>query len=162
MLLAGCGYQPVRYAKTTEGLPERTVAVETLRNDSFEPGVEILLSNALRQQFLRRGGLRLVNDPLAADLVVSGSVQHVSTLPTTFSAVILALQYDVTVSLTLQVKRRSGEVVRLDRGTVTNTEIYLASADIEVLRKNRDEALRRGADVLAERVHDVIDLQLFP
>ena len=31
-----------------------------------------------------------------------------------------------------------------------------------LLRKNRDEALRRGADVLAARVHDAIDLALFP
>jgi hypothetical protein len=35
-------------------------------------------------------------------------------------------------------------------------ESYLASADIEVQRKNREEALRKIAVVLAARIHDVI------
>ena len=36
------------------------------------------------------------------------------------------------------------------------TERYLASADIEATRKNRDEALRKVAVVLAVRIHDLL------
>ncbi len=35
-------------------------------------------------------------------------------------------------------------------------EYYLASADVEAMRKNRDEAIRRVAGVLAQRVHDTL------
>ena len=41
---------------------------------------------------------------------------------------------------------------------LTGTELYLASADLEAGRKNRREALRRVADVLAARVHDALGL----
>ena len=37
-----------------------------------------------------------------------------------------------------------------------DTERYLASADIEATRKNRDEAMRRMANVLAARAHDML------
>jgi hypothetical protein len=37
-----------------------------------------------------------------------------------------------------------------------DTERYLASADVEATRKNRGEAMRKMAEVLAARVHDLL------
>ena len=71
LLLAqgGCGYSVVRYGS---GLGDaRRVAIRGLTNDSFEPGVESLVSEALSHEFLRRGALRLVDTPETADLVIS-------------------------------------------------------------------------------------------
>ena len=39
-----------------------TIAIVTLENDSVEPGVEVVVTRALRQGFLRRGSARLVSD----------------------------------------------------------------------------------------------------
>lgn len=153
--VAGCGYQLVDYARPEDGRARR-VALPTLRNDSYEPGVELLVADALRREFLRRGAFQLTEDPEAADVVVSGSVRPLLTSSTSFSSVVMALEYQVNLTLVLQAKRADGSEVALDRRSLSETERYLASADVNALRRNREEALRRIASVLAVRVHDEV------
>jgi len=152
--MAACGYQLVGYGHPEGGA--RRVALPTLRNDSYEPGVELLVADALRREFLRRGAFQLTDDPAHADLVISGSVQRLQTTSTSFSSVVLALEYTVSMSLELHAKRADGSEVPLDSGSLRETERYLASADVAAMRRNREEALRRLASVLAVRVHDEV------
>ena len=152
--LGGCGYHFVRYGG---GLGEvRSVSIRTLRNESYEPGVERVVSDALRREFLRRGAVRLIDDPDSADLVLSGSVERVSIAGRSFDSVILALEFQLTLALDVQAIRRDGTRVAIDRRSMRETERYLASADVEATRKNREEAVRRVASVLAGRVHDAL------
>jgi outer membrane lipopolysaccharide assembly protein LptE/RlpB len=153
-VLNGCGYQLVNYARPEGGA--RTLALPTLRNDSYEPGVELLVADALRREFLRRGAFRLTSDSATADVVLSGSVLPLDTSSTSFSSVVLALEYQVTMALELQAMRRDGNPIPLEARSLRETERYLASADVEALRRNREEALRRLASVLAVRVHDEV------
>jgi len=149
-----CGYQLVDYARPESGA--RRVALPTLRNDSYEPGVELLVADALRREFLRRGAFQLTDDPAAADLVVSGSVLPIQTSSTSFSSVVLALEYQVTLALKLHAARADGIEIPLDSRSLRETERYLASADVAALHRNREEALRRLASLLAVRVHDEV------
>ncbi len=151
---SGCGYHfaPVRAG----GAPAGTIAVASLENDSYEFGVERQVADAIQRAFLRRGGLAVVDDPEAADLVVRGSVQPLQTSRRSFSSVRLVLEYEVTLALALEVARRDGTVLSLPGQLLSRTEIYQASADVEVTRKNRREALRRAAEVLADRLHDAL------
>ena len=151
---AACGYQLVDYARPESGT--RKVALPTLRNDSYEPGVELLVADALRREFLRRGAFQLTDDPSAADLVVSGSVLPIQTSSSSFSSVVMALEYQVSLALHLRAKRADGTEIALDSRSLRETERYLASADAGALRRNREEALRRLAGVLAGRVHDEV------
>jgi len=151
---AGCGYQLVNYAHPEGGA--RRVALPTLRNDSYEPGVELLVADALRREFLRRGAFQLTDDPATADLVVSGSVLPIRTSSTSFSSVVLALEYQVSLSLDLHARRADGSEIQLDPRSLRETEHYLASADVAAMRRNREEALRRLASTLAVRVHDEV------
>ncbi len=151
---AGCGYQLVDYARP-DGATRR-VALPTLRNDSYEPGVELIVADALRREFLRRGAFQLTDDPAAADVVLSGSVRPIRTNSSSFSSVVLALEFEVSLTLDLSAKRADGGEVALDPRSLSGTERYLASADVAALRRNREEALRRLASQLAERVHDEV------
>lgn len=158
LLAVACGYHVVRYGDLPGAA--RSVSVRTLQNDSTEPGVELLVSEALRREVLRRGGLRLVADPDDADIVIGGRVRPIQTTSKSFSSVILALEHTLTLSVDLEVERRGGEVIDLSRAPLRETEIYLASADVEVGRKNRQEALRRLSGLIAGRVHDALDREL--
>ena len=150
----GCGYSLVRYGS---GLGDaRRVAIRGLGNDSFEPGVEALVSDALAREFSQRGALRLVDDPAVADLVIGGTVKSVETRRRSFSSVLFALEYEVRIQLGLTIRQRDGVEVALDPHALTESERYLASSDVEVTRKYRQEALRRLAGVLAGRVHDAL------
>ncbi len=155
---AGCGYQVVRHRDPSGEL--QRVAIETLRNDSYEAGVEFLVTDALLREFLRRGAVRVVGDPENADLIVRGRVQPLVTVSRAFSSVALALEYQVTLDLDLTLTYRDGSDIPVPAHALSDSEVYLASADVEVTRKNRAEALRRVAAVLAERVHDTVSAGL--
>jgi hypothetical protein len=159
---AGCfaGYELVRYEKRLGDV--QTIAISALANESFEPGVEAIVSDALVTEFLRRGALQLVDDGAAADLVIGGAVEDVQIQSRTFSSIQFALEYAVTLRLRLDVRRRDGSEVKLDPRSFQDSELYFASADIEAMRKNREEAVRRVAVILAGRVHDSLFARAVP
>jgi hypothetical protein len=150
----GCGYKLVRYGGALGGVD--SMAIETLENESYDPGIEYVVSDALRREFLRRGAVRLTEDARGADLVLSGSVLPVEILGPSFSSVVLILEYEVTLTLVVRATRRDGSELPIGDEALRESERYLASADVEATRKNRDEALRRVAGVLAGRVHDAL------
>jgi len=160
LAFAGCGYSFVRYGS---GLGDvRRVAIRGLVNDSFEPGVETLVSDALAREFMRRGALRLVDSPETADLVIAGAVKRVDVKRRSFSSILFALEYEVRMELALGLTRRDGTEVAIDPNALVESERYLASSDLEVTRTNRQEALRRLAGVLAGRVHDALYERIAP
>jgi hypothetical protein len=149
---SGCGYSVVGYGSGFDGI--RTVAIETPANDTFVPGVEFVVADALRREFMRRGAVRVVADPASADLVLGGAVSKISASGRSFSSVVFSLEYQLALVLDLVARRADGEEIRIGPRSLEESEYFLASADIEATRKNRDEALRRIATVLAERVHE--------
>jgi hypothetical protein len=155
LAVSACGYRFVRHEASGSGADAR-VAIAGLRNDSFEPGLESVMNDALRREFVRRGALRVVDDPDGADLVIGGAVLPLLWSARSFSSVNFAIEYEVTLRLRLEVARSDGEKIPLDATAITESELYLASSDVEVTRKNREEALRRVAAALAGRVHDVL------
>lgn len=158
LVASACGYTPQRYA--TESGSKTRVAVKSLRNDTYQPGVDLLVSDAIRRQLLSRGGMRMVADPEAADVVISGKVSSIRTRSKSVSSVVLALEFTATMTLDLDLDMKNGVRVKLDPGTFRDSEIYLASADVEAGRKNRIEALRRLASLLAVRVLDTIEREV--
>lgn len=152
LALVGCGYSLVRYPKRGEAL---AVAVQTFQNKSYDPGFEILVSDALRRELARRGALRLVNNPGVASYILSGTIQSIDTGRRSFSSVVGTLEFEVQVALEVELSRPGTEIT-VDNRVLRESEAYLASADIEVTRKNREEALRHVAGVMATRIHDVI------
>jgi len=147
----GCGYAFVRTGGSLGDV--HSVAIPTPRNDSWEPGAEYVVAEALRSEFLRRKGVRLVEDPSSADLVLRGRIHRIGTRTASVDSTVLALEYEITLELDLEAKRSKGDDVPIDVSALRESERYLASADAEVTRKNRREALRQVASVLAARVY---------
>ena len=153
-LALGCGYRLAAGDLRDAG----SIAIVTPKNDAREPGYEQVMADALRRELLRRAGAHLAENPAHADLVVSGRIIQVDTAPRAFSSVVLALEYEANVSVELRARRGEQDVV--PAGRLSESERYLASADIEAQRKNRDEALRRVAAVLAARFLDQVGDQV--
>lgn len=155
MLAASCSsYSLVRY---DGGLGDvRSVAIVTPHNDSYEPGIEYVVADALRREFLRRRGVKLVQNQDAADLVIQGRVLSIRSRARSFSSVIQALEYEITLNVELLAKLSDGTEISIDARATRETERYLASADVEVQRKNRQEALREVSRLVAGRVYDAL------
>lgn len=158
--LAGCGYKLVSYQGALGDV--RRITIERLDNDSVAPGYGTMMTDALLREFQRRGAVQVVTDPEQADLVIGGRVLPLIAGARSFSAAILALEYQVTVTVDLVVRRRDGSRVPVDPAALTESEFYLASSDPEVAQTNRNEALRRVANVIAGRVHDSLYERLMP
>lgn len=156
----GCGYDVVRYRGAIPGA--ETLFIAPLSNESFEPGVETVVLDALRREALQRGGLRLVDDPEQADLLLGGRVRALNVSGRSFSSVVLTVEYEVFMSLDLTVKRRGGEAIPIDPRALNEHETYLASADVEAMRKNRRETIHRLAAILSDRVYDSLYVSAAP
>lgn len=160
LVALGCGYRsPATPAEAGQGAPARSssVAVVALRNDSPEPWLDRVVTDALRRELGLRAALRLEPDPGRADYVLRGRVLPLDLRSNSFSSFVVALEYQVTLSLELELLREAGDVIRLPPRSLSESDIYLASQDIEVTRTNRLEALRHLSDVLATRVADRIE-----
>lgn len=138
--------------------PATTIALLALRNDSPEPWLDRILTDAMRRELSARGDFDFVNDPGRADLLVRGRIRGIDTISRSFSRFVSALEYGVTLQLDLEVVLAGGDIVRLDPAMLSESDVYLASADVEVTRSNRLEVLRHLSDLLASRVADSIAL----
>lgn len=166
LVLSGCGYKTMLQGRDSSESVDSDraprLAVRALRNDSPEPWLDRILSDSLRREVGSRSTVRLVNDPAQAELVLRGRIRPLVTQSQSFSSFVAALEYSVTLQADLEIVRSSGEVIRLDPAMLTESDVYLASADIEVTRTHRLEALRRLSDVLASRVADTVELMQRP
>ena len=136
-----------------------TIDVMTFQNDTLEPGIELMLGSALRSEFARPGRFRSVGKSASPDYTLMGSVKSVSTSSRTLTTQIRAIEFTVVVRIDpVLVRNADGQKLRLDRLSRSADEVYLASFDLEISRKNREEALRRIAAVLADRIYDDVEV----
>ena len=170
--LAGCGYRnllepPEARQAARAGSSAGTslsgaassvrIAVLALRAESPEPWLDREVGDALRREFDLRGRFELVNDPARADYVLRGKILPVRMVGNSFSSFVVALEYKVTLSLVLELVRASGDIIRLSPRALAESDVYLASPDIEVSRTNKREAVRHLSDLLAVRVADSVE-----
>jgi hypothetical protein len=159
-LLAGCGYKAVRYDQALGDV--HRVAIQGFANDTFEPLADEIVSEAIMREFLHRGALEVVDDPGLADLIVVGRVTDALIARRSFSSVSFALEYEVRLALAVQITRPDGAIVYVDERSLSESELYLSSADLEVSRTYREEAMRKVATTLAGRLHDSLYERVAP
>jgi len=156
LFLPGCGYRLAAGDLRDVG----AVAVVTPRNEAGEPGLDRVVGDALRRELLRRSGARIADNPATADVVVSGRVLAVETSARALSSVVLVLEYETNVTVELEAARGGKMLIAATR--LQESERHLASADVEAQRKNREEAVRRVASMLAARFMDLLGDEVPP
>ena len=155
VLLAGCGYN---LAGTNTSLPPdvHTISVGKIDNRSREFGLEKSLGFAFEREMLRRGLVRVVNDPGAGDAVLSGTIRRFDTYPVSFDANDEALQYEATLVLDLTLRRqKDGQVLWEVRG-LREVEEYSASANVVITSSSQFQRGQLDAADLAK----LSDIQL--
>ena len=164
VLVFGCGYRsvlgpaPAEFAGAREPGEQTRIVVLALTNDSPEPWLDRIVTDAMRREMSARGGFRLVDERSDAELMLRGRVRPLNIRSKSFSGFVAALEYELTVALDLELVLESGQAIRLDPRVLSESDVYLASADIEVTRSNRLETIRRLSDLLSSRVADLIEL----
>jgi hypothetical protein len=157
LLAAACGYRLAGSARPF-GPEVRSIELRPFVNRTDEPDLERMLSDALVEEFDRRGALRPATSLASGDpgLRLSGTVQEFSVRPVAFSSVGLALEHEIRLVVRLDLARTGSDEPLWRNYRLSLTERFLGSADPGVHESNREQALRRMTSALAGRVHDAV------
>ncbi len=149
-LLAGC-YSPRPFLG--DGL--RTIALEGLENKTYEHGLGVLVTEALRDEFIFDGTLKVMEEA-QADLLLSGAVIYY-TLETLFygrDGRAKGYRLRIRTKLTLR-NLKTEEIVWQDRVIEGDARYLLAGPLAGTEAQARDEALK---DLAREVLCQTIDL----
>ncbi|MFQ5350765.1 MAG: LPS assembly lipoprotein LptE, partial [Thermoanaerobaculia bacterium] len=107
-LLAGCGYGLVG---RTSSLPEdiHNVFVQPLGNLTTRSQVDLLLTQAIGDEFVKRRRFNLISDRREADAVLTGVVTGFSERPVTFGGEGRGREYEIQITADMQFSRPGAE-----------------------------------------------------
>jgi len=146
-LLAGCGY---RFTAGGAPLPEglRSVCAPVFLNQTAEPALGVLFTEALRTQLLRAG---VAGGQGTCTGTIDGEVLSVSAGPTVLSNQVPPNPVSYRLQVTAQLRLRKDDRV-LSAVTISGSEDYLtatgSTADVLAPEAQRQAALRRLAETL--------------
>jgi outer membrane lipopolysaccharide assembly protein LptE/RlpB len=109
--LSRCGY---RLSGRGRDLPTgaATIAIPAFKNQTTRPQADQLVTFAVRDEFVRRSRLRLVESQDDADLLLEGTITAFSAAPISYSRAGAANQYEVRLALDARlIEIRSGVIV---------------------------------------------------
>jgi len=161
-LSAGCGYSVVD-ERAVFGPEVRIIQLGNLENRTTEIGFEAMLTDALQEEFVRRGVLvpQYGQGSDRAGLSLEGTIGRADIVPTAFSSVTLTLEDQVQIGISVSVQRLDDGKTVLDLRDLVYTERFLASADPQIYESNKEQALRRISARAASQIHDVLFQQRF-
>lgn len=162
LFYSGCGYS-FRADGRPVGINITSLAIPLIESSSSERGFEAEFTRVLRNEFISRGRVPL-KDIDEAEMTLKGTVIEVNTQPLTYNSVRQqvsgrVLTHETTSSrrLTLKlnirlVENNTGKTVWHDNSMVEE-ESFVVTADPLINRHNRQEAVKKIAKLLSERVY---------
>ncbi|MGD2096966.1 MAG: LPS assembly lipoprotein LptE [Desulfobacterales bacterium] len=146
---AGCGY---RFANQG-GFPGNTerLFVNVLDNKTQETGVENLVTAALLSELTLRKTHHLADKLADADVVLSGTVNHVNLRTISTSKSTVAAERRVTVMVSLTLRKTDGRTVWAV-SDISDSEAYRVNVNQQITDANRLMAIRVLSKRIAERV----------
>ncbi len=146
LFISSCSYQSVSLYQG------KSIAVPIFKNETYEPGIEVLTTNKIIEEFLVDGSLR-VEKKDNADLLLSGRITNYTRHPVAFDPdnTDEVIQYSISITLEATLKglekekviwkdKFSGKGFYYLKGTFQNTEKAVLK-----------EAIRKAAKKIVER-----------
>jgi outer membrane lipopolysaccharide assembly protein LptE/RlpB len=93
-----CGYRLSGRGNTLPAAA-RTIAIPDFKNQTSRPQAEQFITFAVREEFIRRSKLRLVEAQADADLVLEGTITAFKTEPLSYTAAGAANMYEVRLTM---------------------------------------------------------------
>ena len=168
ILSSGCGYQfkvegsgpVIGGGRAVEGVPVR-LALHTLKNNTFEPNLEFIYTDYLRQALESSGSATIVEEDLSADFVLNGAVVSVS-LPSLAFSQTQTQESRVKVKVRVKVKHRKTGEVRWAQTNTNSADFFVGASSsgsaggsgLQFNRVLQDRALEQAGQAVAEDLAD--------
>ena len=130
MLAAGCGY---RFAASGSGLPPsaKTIYVQPFGNRTRFTGINDEFMRHLKDEIADHSRLTLVDDPGAADLVLSGDILYVESLPASANPVSEPTSYTESISANATLAdAHSHQVIWTSSGFSANENVPVVASTV--------------------------------
>ena len=151
---AGCGYHFISgESDVLSGVS--SIAIPYFTNKTYEAGLERFLTEALIDEFVKSRMVAIV-DEANAGAVIRGQIEDFQEGVISYDKNDRALEYRVGVKLEVTLERKdTGEVLWRNK-ELYHFEDYRVSSEISVTEANKEQALRKIAAEIAERMHNSI------
>lgn len=132
LVLTCCGYALVGHSNF---LPSsvKTIQVPTFVNRTTRVQLEQRVTQAVADEMVSRGRLKLVNNANAADVILKGSIDSFGIFPIAFNPQGLATQYQISITANIQLLDHRNEDKVLWKNDqyrfVDNYQVNVQSAD---------------------------------
>ena len=155
VVLGGCGYGLVG---RTSSLPEdiENVYVEPLGNRTTRSQVDLLLTQAIGDEFVKRRRFNLISTARDADAVLTGIVTGFSERPVTFGSEGRGREYELEITADMQFSRPGAEEPIWVRNGYRFRETYEIDVSAADYFDRSDLAIREASEKFAQVI--VIDL----
>ena len=149
VLLLGCGYQMV--GMETHRPPGITsIAIPTFVNQTFEPGIEVPLTQGFLREFIQDRRVKVV-DRKEADSILEGVIKSFQIHSISYDRSGIAQEYETTVKLDLTLRRRKGEILWIQKD-LTESRTYRVSTSPLMTESNKASALQSLGRLMAESI----------
>ena len=155
LLSLHCGY---RLSGRGNNLPPaaRTIAIPAFKNQTVRPQAEQFITFAVREEFVRRSKLRLVEAQADADLLLEGALVSFKTTPVSYSAAGAASLYEVRLTLDVRlIDLQNGEIFYQGKG-VSFLETYEIESE-DFFSQESGSLARIGAKFAASIVTSILE-----
>lgn len=153
-LSIGCGYQMMR---SFPSWPEnvRNVYVKTIQNQTKEPGLEAIITDALIREFWRWDKVKVVNRP-EAEAVLSGEItNYIADRPLSFDQDRNIREYELSIRVNIQLTELStGKIFWQIKDEMIEGSYQYFTNDLAETRAEEKRAQIKAAQDLAKRLLD--------
>ena len=153
--LTGCAGYHIGPIKPKPMADVKTLAVQTFKNDTLEPRIEVLLANAVIKQLQKDGTYKIAREN-EADAIVEGTLEEVERKPqrSVRGNVLLTREYDLILRVRYRVIDRVTGKELEGRSVQGRTSFFVSGTDAiaaDVLQDER-QAIPLAAEDLATRL----------
>jgi len=146
--LEGCGYQLVGKARSLPPDIQR-VAIAPFENHSRKPGVERILTDAVKEEFIADGRLTLTSGE-SADLLVGADIRAYTLEPVTFNPSDRVSDYRLHLEVDVTVRDLVRKKLWLKQRLSTKTD-FRVRADVASSDVAESDAARQGSREFAQQ-----------
>ena len=150
-LYGGCGYQLV--GKETHVPPGlKSIAIPAFVNQTLEPGIEVPFTQAFLKEFIGDRRVRVL-DRSEADSILEGVIKSFHIYSVSYDQSGLVLEYQSTVVMDVTLKKRTGEVLWIEKD-FAETRWYRASSSVLLNEASKNAAIQQIGRSVAKRIRD--------
>jgi len=146
-ILIACGY----HFAGSEGPPRdvEKLYIQRIENKTTEPGIDILITNALKNEFIQkyRGTL---SDRDRATAVLSGTLVGIRTETVARRGALTSLERRIFMTMDLTLKTSGSERLWFAKGITSSDTYTVISGDKEASEQNKRTVLEKLAQRIAE------------